>query len=324
MPENVMIAPDMNTTKSRSDEVVLQTRNLSKQYGKRMAVDNLSLEVRRGEIFGFLGPNGAGKTTTIRMLLGLITPTSGSGEILGHDVISQRARILPRVGALVETPALYLYMTGRDNLRAVAAVLGGVPEKRIDAVLEMVGMGLRQKDRVRTYSLGMKQRLGVAMALLQDPDVLILDEPANGLDPAGIVEMRDLMHRLASEDKTVFISSHLLTEVQQICTRVAIINLGKLVTESTVEELTRGHGEFTVKVERAQEALPLVQAQPWGSGARLDSDGALITPAPQGRGRDLNLFLVKAGFAPDTIANTTEDLEQVFLRLTNSGSGEVQ
>ncbi len=324
MPENVMIAPDMNTTKSRSDEVVLQTRNLSKQYGKRMAVDTLSLEVRRGEIFGFLGPNGAGKTTTIRMLLGLITPTSGSGEILGHDVISQRARILPRVGALVETPALYLYMTGRDNLRAVAAVLGGVPEKRIDAVLEMVGMGLRQKDRVRTYSLGMKQRLGVAMALLQDPDVLILDEPANGLDPAGIVEMRDLMHRLSSEGKTVFISSHLLTEVQQICTRVAIINLGKLVTESTVEELTRGHGEFTVKVERAQEALQLVQAQPWGSEARLASDGALITTAPQGRGRDLNLFLVKAGFAPDTIANTTEDLEQVFLRLTNSGSGEVQ
>lgn len=324
MPENVMIAPGMNTTKSRSDEVVLQTRNLSKQYGKRMAVDNLSLEVRRGEIFGFLGPNGAGKTTTIRMLLGLITPTSGSGEILGHDVISQRARILPRVGALVETPALYLYMTGRDNLRAVAAVLGGVPEKRIDAVLEMVGMGLRQKDRVRTYSLGMKQRLGVAMALLQDPDVLILDEPANGLDPAGIVEMRDLMHRLASEGKTVFISSHLLTEVQQICTRVAIINLGKLVTESTVEELTRGHGEFTVKVERAQEALHLVQAQPWGSGARLASDGTFITTAPQGRGRDLNLFLVKAGFAPDTIANTTEDLEQVFLRLTNSGSGEVQ
>ncbi|MDQ2902956.1 MAG: ABC transporter ATP-binding protein [Chloroflexota bacterium] len=324
MPENVMIAPDMNTTKSRSDEVVLQTRNLSKQYGQRMAVDNLSLEVRRGEIFGFLGPNGAGKTTTIRMLLGLITPTSGSGEILGHDVISQRARILPRVGALVETPALYLYMTGRDNLRAVAAVLGGVPEKRIDAVLEMVGMGLRQKDRVRTYSLGMKQRLGVAMALLQDPDVLILDEPANGLDPAGIVEMRDLMHRLAFEGKTVFISSHLLTEVQQICTRVAIINLGKLVTESTVEDLTRGHGEFTVKVERAQEVLQLVQAQPWGSGARLASDGTLITPAPQGRGRDLNLFLVKAGFVPDTIANTTEDLEQVFLRLTNSGSGEVQ
>ncbi|MEO6892672.1 MAG: ABC transporter ATP-binding protein [Ktedonobacteraceae bacterium] len=324
MPENVMIAPGMNTTKSRSDEVVLQTRNLSKQYGQRMAVDTLSLEVRRGEIFGFLGPNGAGKTTTIRMLLGLITPTSGSGEILGHDVISQRARILPRVGALVETPALYLYMTGRDNLRAVAAVLGGVPEKRIDAVLEMVGMGLRQKDRVRTYSLGMKQRLGVAMALLQDPDVLILDEPANGLDPAGIVEMRDLMHRLAFEGKTVFISSHLLTEVQQICTRVAIINLGKLVTESTVEDLTRGHGEFTVKVERAQEVLQLVQAQPWGSGARLASDGTLITPAPQGRGRDLNLFLVKAGFVPDTIANTTEDLEQVFLRLTNSGSGEVQ
>src|SRR5579859_382920 len=146
-------------------------------------------------------------------------------------------------------------MSGRDNLRAVAAVLGGVPEKRLDAVLDLVGLRSRQKDRVRTYSLGMKQRLGVAMALLQDPEVLLLDEPANGLDPAGIVEMRDLMHRLTAEGKTVFISSHILTEVQQICTRVAIVNLGKLVKESTIEELTSGHGEFALKVERTEEAL---------------------------------------------------------------------
>src|SRR2546429_7218766 len=155
------------------------------------------------------------------------------------------------LGALVETPALYLYMSGRDNLSAVGSVLGGVPKARIDAVLELVGLSARQKDRVRTYSLGMKQRLGVAMALLQDPDVLILDEPANGLDPAGIVEMRDLMHQLSAAGKTVFISSHLLTEVQQICTRVAILNLGKLVTASTVEELISGRGEYTVKLERA-------------------------------------------------------------------------
>ncbi len=323
MTEKLMTAPGAATTNSRSGEVVLRTRNLSKQYGKRLAVDNLTLEVRRGEIFGFLGPNGAGKTTTIRMALGLIAPTSGTVEILGKDVFTHRATVLPRVGALVETPALYLYMSGRNNLRAVASVLGGVPKARIDAVLELVGLSMRQKDRVRTYSLGMKQRLGVAMALLQDPDVLILDEPANGLDPAGIVEIRDLMHRLSAEGKTVFISSHLLPEVQQICTRVAIIHLGKLVTESTVEDLTRGHGEFTVTLERAEQVLALVQAQTWGKDARLDANGALLTPAPDGRGRDLNLFLVNAGFAPDTIAQSIQDLEQVFLHLTNGGSGEI-
>jgi ABC-type multidrug transport system ATPase subunit len=324
MTNQLMTVPGMDATGSPSGEVVLRTRNLSKHYGKRLAVDNLNLEVKRGEIFGFLGPNGAGKTTTIRMALGLIAPSSGNVEILGHDVATHRAHILPRVGALVETPALYLYMSGRNNLRAVGSVLGGVPDERIDAVLELVGLRARQKDRVRTYSLGMKQRLGVAIALLQDPDILILDEPANGLDPAGIVEMRDLMHRLAAEGKTVFISSHMLSEVQQICTRVAIINLGRLISESSIEELISGRGEFTVKLERANEALALIQTQPWGRNARLDSSGALVTLAPEGRGRNLNLFLVNAGFAPDILTQTTQDLEQVFLSLTNSGTGEIQ
>src|SRR5579884_2957553 len=300
-------------------EVVLRTTNLVKQYGQRLAVNGLNLEVRRGEIFGFLGPNGAGKTTTIRMALGLITPTSGSVEILGRDIAHHGAEILPRVGALVEQPALYLYMSGRDNLRAVASVLGGVPEERLDYVLDLVGLTGRDKDRVKTYSLGMKQRLGVAIALLQDPDLLVLDEPANGLDPAGIVEMRDLMRRLAAEGKTVFISSHVLTEVQQICTHVAIINLRKLVTVSTVEELTRGHGEFAVTVERAGDALALVQRQPWGQTARLDENGQLVTPAPNGRGRELNAFLVQAGFVPDALSQATVDLEDVFLRLTGNG-----
>ena len=324
MAEKVMTVPEINTPRTFTGDIVLRTNNLTKQYGKRIAVKNLNLEVRRGEIMGFLGPNGAGKTTTIRMALGLIAPTTGSVEILGQEVATHGSRILPRVGALVETPALYLYMSGRNNLRAVASVLGGVPASRIDAVLDLVGLRARQKDRVRTYSLGMKQRLGVAIALLQDPDLLILDEPANGLDPAGIVEMRDLMHRLTAEGKTVFISSHLLTEVQQICTRVSIINLGELVKVSTIEDLISGHGEFVVTLERAQEALALVKAQPWGKDARLDARGALVTTAPGKRGRDLNLFLVDAGFAPETIAQSTQDLEQVFLELTNSGTGEIQ
>src|SRR5262245_35846539 len=265
---------------TRTGEVVLRTQELSKQYGERLVVDRLNLDVYRGEIFGFLGPNGAGKTTTIRMILGLITPSSGTIEVLGQNLAAHRAHVLPRVGALVETPALYLYMSGRDNLRAVGWVLGGVPEKRIDEILELVGLRGRDKDRVKTYSLGMKQRLGVAVALLQDPDLLVLDEPANGLDPAGIVEMRDLMRALAAAGKTVFISSHVLTEVRQICTRVAILNLGKLVTETTVEELVAGHGQFVVRLEPAYiaEALALVRRQPWGSAANVNEAGALLTP----------------------------------------------
>ncbi|GCE04466.1 ABC transporter ATP-binding protein [Dictyobacter aurantiacus] len=323
-PPAIPVTQRSHGSLSRSDEVVLRTNNLSKQYKQRIAVNNLSLEVHKGDIFGFLGPNGAGKTTTIRMVLGLITPTSGSIEILGKELAHHRSQVLPRVGALIETPALYLYMSGRDNLRAVGSVLGGVSNKRIDEVLELVGLSARQKDRVRTYSLGMKQRLGIAIALLQDPGLVILDEPANGLDPAGIVEMRDLMHRLSSEGKSVLISSHLLTEVQQICTRVAIISQGSLVRETTIENLIRGDGEFSVQMENAAAALQLLQKEAWGKGAYIDPEGTLVTPAPEGKGRNLNLFLVQAGFVPDTLTPATRDLEKIFLELTNSGSGEIK
>jgi ABC-2 type transport system ATP-binding protein len=311
-------------TRAQAGDVALRTINLSKRYGARLAVNQLSLEVRRGEIFGFLGPNGAGKTTTIRMLLGLIAPTEGRVEILGGDVFAHRAEILPRVGALIETPALYPYLSGRDNLRAVGSVLGGAPAGRIDAVLELVGLKDRQNDRVRTYSLGMKQRLGVAIALLNDPEVLVLDEPANGLDPAGIVEMRDLLRQLSAEGKTVFISSHVLSEVRQICTRVAILNLGRLVTESTVEDLLRGHGEFSVRVEYAEQALALLRTAAWGQGARLDGSGALIVASPDGRGRTLNSFLSQAGYVPDALGPAEQDLEDVFLQLTGAGQGGAQ
>jgi ABC-2 type transport system ATP-binding protein len=327
MMNTLQSQPPTPAKHSHSGQLVLATHQLCKRYGDRLAVNHLDLQVYQGEIFGFLGPNGAGKTTTIRMMLGLITPTSGTVEVLGSEVTAHRAEVLPRVGALIEAPALYDYMSGRDNLRAVSLVLGGVPELRIDDVLEIVGLQNRQRDRVKTYSLGMKQRLGVAMALLQDPDLLVLDEPANGLDPAGIVEMRDLMRQLSAAGKTIFISSHVLGEVRQICTRVAIMNLGKLITESSVEELVSGRGEFTVRLEPGQEqpALSLLQSQPWGQSARLNLEtGSLITPAPNARGRDLNLFLVQNGFAPESLAPETEDLEHVFLRLTGSGEGGIQ
>ena len=292
---------------------------LSKAYGKRLAVDQLNLEVDRAELFGFLGPNGAGKTTTIRMALGLIAPTSGSVEVLGLEVRSHRSQVLPRVGALVESPALYSYLSGRDNLRAVGDLLGGASEKRIDEVLEIVALKGRDRDKVRTYSMGMKQRLGLALALLNDPDILILDEPANGLDPAGIVEMRDLLRELAAQGKTVFISSHVLSEVQQICTRVAIINHGKLIRVAPVHDLLKATGEFEVKVDAPAEVLAALRLQPWARQARSE-DGILVTPAPDGRGRNLIKFLVESGHTPDSISERQTDLEDIFLRLTEDKS----
>ncbi len=294
---------------------VLRTRALRKSYGERLAVENLDLEVERAELFGFLGPNGAGKTTTIRMALGLIAPSSGSVEILGREVRAHRAEVLPRVGALVESPALYGYLSGRDNLRAVGDVLGGVAPKRIDEVLEIVSLKGRERDRVRTYSMGMKQRLGLAIALLNDPDLLILDEPANGLDPAGIVEMRDLLRELAASGKTVFISSHVLSEVQQICTRVAIINHGRLVRVAKVADLVQAPGEYEVKVDSPLDLLQALRAHAWAAGARAE-DGLVVTPAPEGRGRELIKFLVEKGHQPDFVSPREHDLEEVFLSLT--------
>jgi ABC-2 type transport system ATP-binding protein len=302
-----------------STAAAIRTIGLSKSYGKRLAVDHLDLEVDQAELFGFLGPNGAGKTTTIRMALGLIAPTGGKVEILGLEVRSHRSQVLPRVGALVESPALYGYLSGRDNLRTVGNLLGGATEKRIDEVLEIVALKGRDKDRVRTYSMGMKQRLGLALALLNDPDVLILDEPANGLDPAGIVEMRDLLRDLAAQGKTVFISSHVLSEVQQICTRVAIINHGKLVRVAPVHDLLKSTGEFAVKVDAPAELLAALRLQPWAQQARAE-DGLVITRAPDGRGRNLIKFLVESGHIPDSVSERQTDLEDIFLSLTGGQS----
>ena len=301
-------------------DTVLATYGLCKAYGTRQAVKDLDLEVRCGEVFGFLGPNGAGKTTTIRMALGLIRPTAGRVEVLGHDVQASGGRVLPRVGALVDTPALYSYLSGRDNLEAFAGVLGGVPAARIDQVLELVGLAGSQKDRVRSYSLGMKQRLGVATALLNDPDLLVLDEPANGLDPAGIAEMRDLLRRMAAAGKAVFISSHVLGEVQQICDRVAIVNRGRLVRLAPVGDLLAGRGEFVVCVEDPAAALALVKHQDWGRGARLE-DGAMVAGSPTGKGRDLMRFLAASGCWPDRMTERRNNLEEIFLSLTTPAGG---
>lgn len=309
---------------SQTGEAVLRTYDLTKQYGSRVAVKQLNLEVRQGEIVGFLGPNGAGKTTSIRMLLGLITPTSGRVELFGQDLATRRASLLPRVGALVEAPALYLHLSGKENLRAVGSLFGGLSRHQVEEVLDLVGLQARQNDRVRTYSLGMKQRLAVGIALLNNPDLLILDEPANGLDPVGIVEMRDLLHRLASEGKAIFLSSHFLGEVQQICSRVVFLNAGKLVADKTVAELTHGQGEYSVQIEHPQQALALLHQQPWGKTARMESTGRLITPAPQQSGRELSVFLTQAGFPPESLTPVAQNLEDVFFSLITAREGDTQ
>lgn len=300
-------------------ESVLEIEGLGKSYGSLQAVRHLDLEVRRGEVFGFLGPNGAGKTTTIRMCLGLIRPTSGRVLILGRDVQKHGGEVLPRVGALIESPALYGYMSGRNNMLCFADTLCGVPRGRIEELLELMDLRDRQRDLVRTYSLGMKQRLALAVAMLHDPELLILDEPANGLDPAGIVEMRDLLRRLSAGGKTVFVSSHVLAEVQQSCDRVAILNHGELVRVAAVAELVGGSGDFEVRVADVVGALGAIQREEWGRPARVQ-DGVIVTPSPSGRGRELTEFLVRAGFSPDSVSERAEELEDVFLRLTGGGA----
>jgi ABC-type multidrug transport system ATPase subunit len=305
---------------SVTDEApALATYGLSKQYGTRQAVKGLNLSVDRGLVYGFLGPNGAGKTTTIRMILGLIGPTAGRVEVAGVDVTRAPSEVLPRIGALVEAPALYGYMSGRDNLRAFGSVLGGVGRARIDEVLTLVGLDARGGDRVGSYSLGMKQRLGLAAALLHQPELIVLDEPTNGLDPAGVIEMRSLLRAFADEGRTAFISSHVLAEVQQICDRVAIINHGELVREAAIADLLSAHGEFVVRVQNPSSLLALLREQPWGSDARLDGDD-VITISPSGQGRELAKFLGEHDFWADSVWPRQQNLEEIFLQLTEKQS----
>ena len=238
-------------------ELVIETRDLSKRYGEEiLAVDRLALRVRRGEVYGFLGPNGAGKTTTLRMLLGLVRPTRGSAVVLGAAPGTPEG--LARIGAMIEAAALYPFLSARDNLRVLARH-ARVPEERIAPALEEVGLGKRAGDRFGTYSQGMKQRLGVAAALLKDPDLLILDEPTNGLDPAGMAEMREFIRRLGQGRRTVLLSSHLMTEVEQVCDRVGVIRSGQLVGEGTVDELL-GRAGLSVRAEPLAEAERLAAA----------------------------------------------------------------
>jgi ABC-2 type transport system ATP-binding protein len=302
---------------SRS-ETVVEVRKLTKRYGDHItAVDQIDMTVRRGEVYGFLGPNGAGKTTTLRMLLGLIAPTSGDVGVLGQRPGTPAA--LARVGALIEGPAFYPYLSGRHNLRVVARY-GGVPSARIDdqvdGVLRTVDLADRADDKYATYSLGMKQRLGVAAALLKDPELIVLDEPTNGLDPAGMRDMRRLIRELGTEGRTVLLSSHLLGEVQQICDRVAVINHGRIVTEGTVDEI-RGGAELIVVAAPSDVARDRLEAMPEVESVHA-LEGALHVRVDERHSALVNQTLVEAGVAVSELRRAERELEDVFFEITQS------
>ena len=299
-------------------EFVIETRGLTKRYGGRAAVERLDLRVRRGEVYGFLGPNGAGKTTTLRMLLGLVRPTSGTVRVLGHEPGEEAA--LARVGALVETPGFYAHLSGGDNLRVLARY-SGIGPSRVAKVLEQVSLSARARDKFRGYSLGMKQRLGVAAALLKDPDLLILDEPTNGLDPEGVADMRDLVRSLGRGERTVLLSSHLLPEVEQVCHRVGVVREGRLVAEGTVAQL-RGRERLLVRAVPLDRALRVAERLEGVRDAEITTGVlALATDNGSGNGSSAAIVrrLVSAGLDVSEVRVAERSLEEVFLNLTRKG-----
>ena len=296
---------------------IVETNGLTKRYGNGvLAVDSVAMSVHRGEVYGFLGPNGAGKTTTLRMLVGLIRPTSGTAAVAGAAPGDPKG--LARIGSLIESPGFYPYLSGRENLKVVAE-LSGVSHKRVDEVLDIVELSSRSGRKFGTYSTGMKQRLGVAAALLKDPELLILDEPTNGLDPQGMAEMRKLIKDIGQGDRTVLLSSHLLGEVEQICDRVGVISNGKLVRQSTVQALV---GERGVLVKTDSDALALeVLAHVYGSAATARRDGYVHVATDPTQSVEINRALFTAGVAVQEIRPFERSLEEVFFQLTGEKQG---
>ena len=296
-------------------ELVVETRGLTKRYGSGiLAVDRLDLRVRKGEVYGFLGPNGAGKTTTLRMLMGLVTPTAGAALVAGHRPGAPEG--LTRIGALVENPAFYPYMSGRDNLTVIARY-AGVPQSHAEDALNEVGLLGRAGDRYATYSFGMKQRLGVAAALMKEPELLILDEPTNGLDPQGMVEMRDLIRDLGRAERTVLLSSHLLNEVQQLCDRIGVIQSGKLIAQGTVDEI-RGGAELLVRASPLTQAETILRRLLPG-GVRVQDD-VLFLRVDSTRAPEISRLLVTSGCDLSELRPSERSLEDVFLQLTGEES----
>ena len=300
---------------NNASQLAISATDLSKFYGDRKALNHANFEVPRGSICGFVGPNGSGKTTTIRMLLGLIQPTGGSATVLGQS-ISEPEKYLSHVGALIEGPAFYPALTGAENLR-VLAELGGFPKERVQLLLEKVGLGDRGNSKFKTYSLGMKQRLGIAAALLPNPDLLILDEPTNGLDPSGIQEVRELIRDLAREGKTVFVSSHILSELEMICEYVVMLRLGEVLyagrTDALLSKQTpmiMATPEYAIDLDRLAEL-----AASHGHQVRVEGESLAISAPPEWS-PIFNRLAFEAGITLSAITAVRPTLEETFFELT--------
>lgn len=299
----------------REMEYIVQTENLSKHFGKEQAVAGIDLKIRKGEIYGFLGPNGAGKTTTIRMLLGLMKPTSGTIKIFQKDVTKERIDILSKIGSLVENPSYYPHLTAYENLEALRKILG-VPKSRIDEVLAIVRLTEAANKKVKGFSLGMKQRLGIAASLLHNPELLILDEPTNGLDPSGIIEIRNLIKRLPSEyGMTVVISSHLLSEIDQMATTVGIVSKGKMIFQDSIEAM-RMHAQPKVlfKVNKSEQAWRSLVAN--GIKAECKEGKIILDECSDEKVAQIVQILVQEGFSVYRVEEEKQSLEDIFLQMT--------
>ncbi len=301
------------------DGAVIETAGLTKRFGNRIAVADLDLRVPGGCAYGLLGPNGAGKTTLIRMALGLTSVTSGTVRLLGMPMPTARARALSMVGAIVEEPRFHPHLTGRENLRVAAAVRGPEAPRRVRAMLERVGLADRADDLVGGYSLGMRQRLGIARCLLSDPRLLILDEPMNGLDPAGILQMRHLIRSLVNEGRTVLVSSHLLDEVERTCDAVAIIDRCRLIAEGPIAEIADGRRQVLIGCDDPSLAATVLAGRQVGGALSVDSPGVLrVTPGPGVTVAAMNRWLVAAGISVDRLEPVRATLEERFLAVTSN------
>jgi ABC-type multidrug transport system ATPase subunit len=302
-------------------EIVLKTKNLGKHYRHRWAVRNLNLEVYRGDVFGFLGPNGAGKSTAIRMILSLIRPTEGEIELFGYPLSSERRKALAHTSGLVEKADFYLYLSALRNLEILGTLSGGIDRRRIQEIIELVGLSGRENDRVKTYSHGMKQRLGIAQALLADPDLVILDEPMNGLDPQGIKEIRDLIVHLARDrKKTILLSSHLLSEIELVANRMAIINRGELAAQGEVEALLE-HGEqyVNMKAGPAMKVRQILKKRNIRIRSFDEKSGEFSLDIRFDGTADLTAALVRAGVEVYAVV-PRRSLEDYFLSITENGA----